>query len=86
MGRLQKKRYNEPIEMQAKRFGYFPQAFLWHGRRYRVTRVERAWTVCRQRATRRVERRFFRVHTVEGIFDLYQDLSANTWHLEKVVT
>lgn len=85
MARSQKKRYNEPIEMQAKRFGYFPQTFLWHGRRYLVRRVERAWTVCRKRPRRRVERRCFRVHTGEGIFDLYQDLIANTWHLEKVV-
>ncbi len=85
MGRVQKKRYNEPIEMQAKRFGYFPQAFLWHGHRYCVTRVERAWTICQRRASRRVERRCFRVHTAEGIFDLYQDLVANTWHLEKVI-
>jgi hypothetical protein len=85
VARVQKRRYNEPIEMQVKRFGYFPQAFLWHGQRYYVTRVERAWTVCRRRSSRRVERRCFRVHTAEGIFDLYQDLVANTWHLEKMV-
>lgn len=85
MARLQRKRYNEPIEMKAKRFGYFPQTFLWHGHRYRVKRVERAWTISRQRPRRQVERRCFRVHTVEGVFDLYQDLVANTWHLEKVV-
>jgi uncharacterized protein YifE (UPF0438 family) len=80
MERLRKKRYNEPIRMQAKRFGYFPKTFMWHGRQYDVKRVERAWTVSRRRA-----RRCFRVHTVEGVFDLYQDLNANTWHLEKVV-
>jgi len=85
MARLKRRQYNEQIEIKAKRFGYFPQAFLWHGRRYNVTRVEQAWTVSRRRASRRVERRCFRVHTSEGIFDLYQDLLANTWHLEKVV-
>lgn len=85
MGRLRRKRYNEPIEMQTKRFGYFPKTFLWHGRRYRVKRVERAWTISRQRTHRRVERRCFRVHTAEGVFDLYQDLAANTWHLDKMV-
>ncbi|OQY23222.1 MAG: hypothetical protein B6I34_04870 [Anaerolineaceae bacterium 4572_32.1] len=85
MKRLVKKHRNESIEMQAKRFGYFPQAFLWHGRRYRVKRVERAWTVSRNRPRRRVEQRFFRVHTAEGIFDLYQDLVANTWHLARVL-
>ena len=85
MGRLRRKRYNEPIEMQTKRFGYFPKTFLWHGRRYHVKRVERAWTISRQRTRRRVERRCFRVHTTEGVFDLYQDLAANTWHLDKMV-
>lgn len=85
MRRLQKRRYNEPIEMRAKRFGYFPKTFLWHGHRYDVRRVERAWTISRRRARRRVERRCFRVHTAEGVFDLYQDLGANTWHLERVV-
>ena len=86
MGGSRKKRcYNEPIEMQTKRFGYFPKTFLWHGRRYHVKWVERAWTISRQRTRRRVERRCFRVHTAEGIFDLYQDLTANTWHLDKKV-
>ncbi|MFZ5918367.1 MAG: DUF6504 family protein [Chloroflexota bacterium] len=77
--------YPEPIQMADKRFGFFPQAFIWHGRRYQVQRVERAWTVSRQRLRCRVERRCFRVHTREGIFDLYQDLLANTWHLERVL-
>jgi len=85
MGRLRKKRYDEPIRMQAKRFGFFPKTFLWHGRRYQVKRVERAWTVSRRRQRRRVERRCFRVHTAEGVFDIYQDLAANTWHLEKMI-
>ncbi len=80
MGGFRRKRYNEPIRMQAKRFGYFPKTFVWHGRRYDVKRVERAWEVSRRRP-----RRCFRVHTTEGIFDLYQDLDANTWHLEKMV-
>jgi len=85
MGRLGKGRYNEPIEVQAKRFGYFPKTFLWHGRRYHVRRVERAWTISRRRPRHRVERRCFRVHTAEGVFDLYQDLVANTWHVDKKV-
>jgi len=85
MGRLRARRYDEPIEVQAKRFGFFTQTFLWHGRRYQVKRVERAWTISRRRQRRRVERRCFRVHTNEGVFDLYQDLRADTWHLEKKV-
>jgi hypothetical protein len=85
MGRRRSKRYNEPILMKSKRFGFFPKTFLWHGRRYQVKRVERAWTVSKNGRRRRVERRCFRVHTAEGVFDLYQDLTANTWHLDKMV-
>lgn len=85
MRRLQKKQYDQPIEVRAKRFGYFPQTFVWRGRRYQVKRVERARTISKRRRRCSVERRCFRVHTAEGIFDLYQDLIANTWHLERVV-
>jgi len=85
MARSRQKRYNEPIEIKDKRFGFFPQTFLWHGRRYHVQRVEQAWTVSRQKPRRRVERRCFRVHTAEGIFELYQDLIANTWHLDRML-
>ena len=85
VSKLGKKRYNEPIKIQSKRFGFFPKTFLWHGRRYSIKRVERAWTISKQRPRRRVERRCFRVHTAEGIFDLYQDLVANTWYLEKMI-
>lgn len=85
MVKRRKKRYNEPILMKNKRFGFFPKTFLWHGRSYQVKRVERAWTVTKDSPRRRVERRWFRVHTTDGIFDLYQDLVANTWHLDKMV-
>ena len=77
--------YNEPIEVRHKRFGYFPQVFMWHGHLYNVHAVERCWTVSRRGWRRQVERLCFRVRCAEGTFDLYQDLAANTWHLERVV-
>ncbi len=93
-------RGHEKIKMDAKRFGYFPQRFTWRGRRYDVYAVERCWTVSRKRLGNQVERLCFRVRcaalnghssrsgraVLEGTFDLYQDLSTNTWHLEKVVS
>ncbi len=69
-------RREEAVEIQEKRFGYFPKAFRWHGKRYDVQVVERCWTVAK-----RTPRLCFRVRCQEGIFDLYQDLRANTWHL-----
>ena len=88
------------IQMDKKRFGYFPQRFTWRGRRYDVHAVERCWTVSRKRLGNKVERLCFRVRCatangrggwsgrviLEGTFDLYQDLNTNTWYLEKIVS
>lgn len=71
----------ETIRMEAKRFGYFPQTLVWHGRRYEVHTVERSWTVS-HRWTWNVERHYFRVRCAEGVFDLYQDAKHNTWHVD----
>src|SRR5512141_1085101 len=69
----------EAVEMQEKRFGYFPKTFRWHGKRYDVQAVERCWTVAN-----RAPRLYFRVRCNEGLFDLYQDVRGNTWHLTTV--
>jgi len=73
----------EAIEMQAKRFGYFPRTFLWRGRRYDVHAVERCWTTGTRQWGGRVQRHYFRVRCVEGDFDLFQDLRHNTWHVAR---
>lgn len=75
----------EPIEMRERRYGYFPKAFISHGRRYDVYAVERCWTSSRHRRGRRMVRHYFRVCCREGTFDLYQDARHNTWHLERRV-
>jgi hypothetical protein len=93
-------RSHEKINMETKRFGYFPKRFTWRGRRYDVQAVERSWTVSRRRLGNQVDRLCFRVRGVavgervagagravlEGTFDVYQDLNSNTWHMEKVVS
>ncbi len=73
----------EPIQMKARRFGYFPDRFQWHGRDYHVSRVERCWTVRTRRWGGRVERLCFRVHCGDGVFDIHQDLLGNTWHIQR---
>ncbi len=75
-------RRGEAIRMEVKRFGYFPQTFIWHGRRYEVHAVERCWTVSR-RWVWDVERHCFRVRCAEGTFELYQDAKRNTWHMDR---
>lgn len=74
--RQRKPKREEAVEIQEKRFGYFPKVFRWHGKRYDVQVIERCWTVSKS-----APRLYFRVRCREGIFDLYQDLHANTWHL-----
>ncbi len=64
------------VEIEEKRFGYFPKAFCWRGKRYDVQAVERCWTI-----PRRTPRLCFRVRCAEGTFDLFQDIRANTWRL-----
>ena len=95
-------RGHEKIQMNKKRFGYFPQQFTWRGRRYDVQGVEQSWTVSRRRLGNKAERHCFRVRciardghhsgprssraVVEGTFDVYQDLNTHRWHLERVVS
>ena len=67
--------HEQAIEVQEKRFGYFPTVFRWQGHRYNVLAVEHCWS------TRRPRRLNFRVRCHEGVFDLSQNLHANVWHL-----
>lgn len=72
----------EAIDMRSRRHGYFPELFVWRGRRYHVDAVERCWTVSRRKLSGRVERHCFRVRCRQGTFDLYQDLRYDTWHMQ----
>jgi len=74
-------RRDEAVEVRRKRFGFAPEEFVWHGRRYDVRRVERCWTEARGVGPRRVERRYFRVRCDHGSFRLCHDLLANTWRI-----
>ena len=75
--------YNEPIEMKERRHGCIPQAFLWHGHCYHIHAVERCWTDLGWR--RDAGRMCFLVRCAEGTFELYQNLTSNTWHLHKAL-
>ena len=65
----------DAVEIQEKRFGYFPKVFRWRGKRYAVNAVERCWT------SRLTPQLCFRVRCREGTFDLYQNVRDNTWRL-----
>ncbi len=85
--RGKRRRYpgGDAIEMRRKRYGFFPDVFIYRGHRYQVHAVERCWTVSHSGWGGRVERQCFRVRCSEGTFDLYQDVEFNTWHLQQQV-
>jgi hypothetical protein len=72
---------NEPIEIKERRYGFVPQSFLWHGRRYRVHAVERCWSVGKRRWDG--GRLCFLLRCAEGTFEVHQNLATNTWHVTK---
>jgi hypothetical protein len=69
-------RAKSAVEIQEKRFGYFPKVFRWRGKRYDVQAVERCWN-----ATAAFPQLCFRVRCHEGSFDLCQNVRDNTWRL-----
>ncbi len=75
----------EAIEVQRKRFGYFPEVFVSRGHQYQVYAVERCWTISKAGRAGPIARHCFRVRCREGVFDLYQDAVHNTWHLQQQV-
>lgn len=68
-----KRARTQAVEMEQKRFGYFPQRFKWHGKSYTVLAVERCWT--------RDPHLWFRVRCSEGVFDLAQNVRLNLWEV-----
>jgi len=71
----------EPIEMKAKRFGYFPRTFMRRGHEYQVEGIIRCWTTGSRSNGGRMQRHHFEVRCAEGIMEVWQDLQNNTWHL-----
>lgn len=70
--------YDEAVDMVQQRWQYFPSIFGWRGRRHEIESIECSWLARGQPA-----RRFFRVRCAEGVFELYQNLGAGTWHLRR---
>ncbi len=69
----------EAVEIQEKRFGYFPKRFRWRGKVYDVEQVEQCWTKMKPGPSL-----CFRVRCRENSFELFQDVHANTWEVSLV--
>jgi len=75
---------NEPVVVPTKRFGFFPQVFVWRGQRLDVRAVEACLTEVRHDWRGEVERHRFRVRTADAVFELIQDPARDTWKVEKM--
>jgi hypothetical protein len=72
----------QAILMKQKRFGYFPQVFVWQGRAHRVVECKEVRTISRWSLFGHSERRYFWVRCADGVCELYQDLLTSTWHIQ----
>lgn len=84
LARQRARKLNEPVVVPAKRFGFFPQVFVWRGQRLDVSAVESCRTEVRDDWRGRVERHRFRVRTADAVFELTQDPAQDTWKVEKM--
>ncbi len=69
----------EAVEIQEKRFGYFPKRFRWRGKVYDVEQVVHCWTVMKEHP-----HLCFRVRCQDREFELFQNIHANTWEVALV--
>ncbi len=71
----------EPVELVAKRFGFFPAVFGWRGRWFQVEAIEGChvapadWLLPWRKEVR------FRVRTSAGAFELAQDIGSGSWKI-----
>ena len=90
---LSRLRRDTIVHMLERRHGYFPEIFVWQGRRHEVSAVERCWTVRRRRLRGEAEHHYFRVRArsgpsgtdADGTLIIYQNLDDASWHMRRRV-
>jgi hypothetical protein len=71
----------EPIELNARHYGFLPARFRYQGALHRIAQVERIWEA-RGRGPH-PDRRYFAVRCADARrCTLFQDLRAGTWHVQ----
>lgn len=75
------RKLREPIRMEARRFGFFPSAFTWRGRRHDIRAVESCRT---ENGRGKVRRHIFRVRTDRAVLELAQDVARDAWRIEQM--
>jgi hypothetical protein len=79
------RKVHEPIVIASLLNGFFPESFVWRGRRHDVRAVESCRTEVRRNWRGQVKRHYFRVRTEGAVFDLAQDVARNVWQIERIV-
>jgi hypothetical protein len=72
----------ETVNILDWKYGYFPRRFLWRGRLFEVTQVDRVESK-RREWPRRQQSRHYWLRTGAGEFVLRHDLSHDMWHVLK---
>lgn len=70
----------ETVSILDWRHGYFPRRFLWRGRLFEVTKVDRVKST-RREWPRRQQSRHYWLRTGAGAFVLRHDLSHDMWQV-----
>ncbi len=68
-------------ELEVREERGIPRAFRWQGRCYAVDEVLERWRETGRWWRGEAPKLFFRVETGGGIWEIYLDTRANTWHL-----
>ena len=77
---------DDPVRVEHKRFGFWPEIFTLRGRRLHARQLERCWTVARGSGEQRCERRYFRLHCDDGTVVMYHDVRSNLWWLDPALS
>ena len=78
--------FQQAIRLEVKEgVQHKPIAFLYKGRRERVSTLLKRWRITQGWWKRAVEREYFQIRTEAGIVcELYRDLTTGAWYLQRI--
>jgi hypothetical protein len=61
-----------------------PLTLSRNGKAERVTRIYQQWQVSEQLFSQENFKNYYRVKTSKGLYDIYRDMTSNSWYLGRV--
>ena len=77
------RRIDEPVTVHLQ--GHLPQTFSWRGRQMVVQEVVDVWHEVGRWWEGEDEKRFVRLLTSEGTYELYCHLASGLWYLHRIL-